>query len=51
MSERDGHKPGVPVPRRGRRPERGSRAGSAALPDPGGAASTVSQLVIASQGA
>jgi hypothetical protein len=39
MSERDGYEPGAPC------------WVAAAPPDPGGAASTVSQLVIASQGA
>jgi hypothetical protein len=39
MSERDGYQPGVPC------------WVAAAPPDPGGAAFTVSQLVIASQGA
>jgi hypothetical protein len=39
MSERDGSEPGVPC------------WVAAAPPDPGGAASTVSQLVVASQGA
>jgi hypothetical protein len=39
MSERDGYEPGVPC------------RVAAAPPDPGGAASTVSQLVIVSQGA
>jgi hypothetical protein len=39
MSECDGYEPGVPC------------WVAAAPPDPGGAASTVSQLVVASQGA
>ena len=52
MSEREGHEPGVPVPEaRTRTRERLPRRVTAAPPDPGGAASTVSQLVIASLGA
>ena len=39
MSERDGYEPGVPC------------WVAAAPPDPGGAASTVSRLAVASQGA
>jgi hypothetical protein len=51
MSERDGNEPGVPVPEaRTQTRERLPCWVTAALPDPGGAASTVSQLVIASQG-
>ena len=45
MSERDGYEPGVLVPRRGRRPERLPCRVTAAPPDPGSAASTVSQLL------
>jgi hypothetical protein len=51
VSERDGYEPGVPVPEaRTQTRERHPCLVTAALPDPGGAASTVSQLVIASQG-
>jgi hypothetical protein len=52
MSERDGYEPGVPVPEaRTQTRERPPFWVAAAPPDPGGAASTVSQLVTASQGA
>jgi hypothetical protein len=52
MSDRDGSKPGVPVPEaRTQTRERLPCWVTAALTHPGGAASTVSQLVIASQGA
>jgi hypothetical protein len=52
MSERDGFEPGVPVlePRTQTRERLPCRV-TAAPPDPGCAASTVNQLVIASQGA
>ena len=52
MSERDGYEPGVPGPEA--RPQTREWLPcwvTAAPPDPGGATSTVSQLVIASQGA
>jgi hypothetical protein len=52
MSERGGYEPGVPVPEaRMQTRERLPCWVTAAPPDRGGAASTVSQLVIASQGA
>jgi hypothetical protein len=46
MSKRDGYEPGMPVPR-----ARLQYWVAAASPDSGGATSTVSQLMIASQGA
>jgi hypothetical protein len=50
MSERDGFEPGVPVREaRTQTRERLPCRVTAAPPDPGGAASTVSQLVVASQ--
>jgi hypothetical protein len=52
MSERDGYEPALPVPEaRTHTRERLPGWLTAALRDPGSAASTVSQLVIASQGA
>jgi hypothetical protein len=52
MCEHDGYEPCVPVPEaRAQTRERFPCWVTAALPDPGGAASTMSQLVIASQGA
>jgi hypothetical protein len=51
MSERDGYGPDVPVPRRGRRPERLLCRVTAAPPDLGRTAFTVSRRLIASQGA
>jgi hypothetical protein len=52
MSERDGYESVVPVPEaRTQTRERLPCWVAAAPPDPGGAMSTVSQLVIASQGA
>jgi hypothetical protein len=52
MSERDGYEPGVPVPEaRTQTRKRLPCWVTAAPPDPGGAASTVSQLVIGSRGA
>jgi hypothetical protein len=52
MSERDGYEPGVPVPEaRTQTRKRLPCRVAAAPPDPGGAAPTMSQLLIASQGA
>jgi hypothetical protein len=51
MSERDGYELGVPVPEARTQTRRLPCLVTAAPPDPGGAASTMSQLVIASQGA
>jgi hypothetical protein len=52
MNERDGYQPGVPVPEaRTQTRKRLPYWVATAPPDPGGAASTMSQLVIASQGA
>jgi hypothetical protein len=52
MSEHDGYEPGVPVPEaRTQTRERLPCRATAARHDPGGAASTVSRLVVASQGA
>jgi hypothetical protein len=50
MSERDGCEPGVPVPRgEDADPREAPVLGHCGLTRPGGAASTVSQLVLASQ--
>jgi hypothetical protein len=52
VSERDGYEPGVPVPEaRTQTRKRLPCRVVAAPPDPGDAASTIGQLVIASQGA
>ena len=52
MTERDGYEPGVPVPEaRMQTRERLPCWVTAVLPDPGGAASMVSQPVIGSRGA
>jgi hypothetical protein len=51
MTERDGYEPGVPVPEaRTLNPREAPVLGDCSPTRPGGAASTVSQLVIASQG-
>jgi hypothetical protein len=52
MSEPDGYEPGVPVPEARRQTRKRLTCWVAtAPPDPGGAAPTMSRLVIASQGA
>jgi hypothetical protein len=50
VSERDSYEPGVPVPEARTQTRERLPSWDTAAPDPSGAASTVSQLVIASQG-
>jgi hypothetical protein len=51
MSERDGYEPGVPGPEARTQTRKRPWWVAGGPPDPGGAAPTMSQLVIASQGA
>jgi hypothetical protein len=51
VSERDGYEPGVPVPEVRTQTREALCRVTAAPPAPGGEASTVSQLVLALQGA